>query len=98
MGPSEFQTLPQVSAVRLCTCGQRIRWSHLQYLGRGRSAPVYVCVGCGRAYRGGAAEGSAQKAEPRSRKPLPAGGPPDNPVLDQKVAAQLRALLSDSDR
>jgi hypothetical protein len=97
VGPSEFQALPQVPVLRLCTCGQRTRWGHLQYLGRGRSAPVYVCAGCGRAYRGGVAEGIASKAEPRSRKPLPAGGPPDNPVLDERVAAQLRALLSDPD-
>jgi hypothetical protein len=98
VGPSEFQALPPVPALRLCTCGQRTRWSHLEYLGRGRSAPLYVCAGCGRAYRGGTAEGSSQKAEARSRKPLPAGGPPDNPVLDEQAAAKLRALLSDPDR
>ncbi|MFZ0995110.1 MAG: hypothetical protein WAO09_03900 [Candidatus Dormiibacterota bacterium] len=97
MGPSEFETLPLVPALRLCGCGQRTRWSHLQYLGSGRSAPVHVCIGCGRAFRGGAAEESPRKAAPRSRKPLPAGGPPDNPVLDQQVAAKLRALLSDPD-
>ena len=95
MGPSEFQALPRVPALRLCTCGQRTRWSHLQYLGRGGSAPVYVCVGCGRAYRGGAAEGSSQKAVPRSRKPLPAGGPPANPVLDEEVAAKLQEMIGE---
>jgi len=95
--PGEFETLPLVPALRVCSCGQRTRWSHLQYVGKGRSAAVYICVGCGRAFRGGAAEASARKSEPRSRKPLPTGGPPDNPVLDQEVAAKLRALLSDPD-
>ena len=95
MGPSEFQALPPVPALRLCSCGQRTRWSHLQYLGRGRSSPVYICVGCGRSYRGREAEGALEQVRSKSRKPLPEGGPPDNPVLDEQVAAKLRRLLSD---
>ncbi|MGC2191681.1 MAG: hypothetical protein WA751_05055 [Candidatus Dormiibacterota bacterium] len=96
MGPGEFQGLPPLPQGRLCSCGQRTRRSHLQYLGRGRSAPVYMCSGCGLVYRGSEGEGARQPAPPKSHRPLPQEGPPENPVLDDEVAAKLRQLLSDS--
>ncbi len=94
MGPSEFQGLPPVPPQRLCSCGQRTRWSHLQYLGKGRSAPVYVCAGCGLAYRGREGEGARQPTASQRQRPLPQEGPPENPVFDEQVAAKLRQLLS----
>jgi len=94
MGPGEFQGLAPVPVQRLCGCGGRVRWSHLRYLGRGRSAPIYTCVGCGLVYRGNAGEDSRQPASFKRRAPLPAEGPPENPVLDEEVAARLRHLLS----
>ncbi|MGC1185464.1 MAG: hypothetical protein WBA31_10015 [Candidatus Dormiibacterota bacterium] len=94
MGPGEFLGLPMVPPQRLCSCAQRIRWSHLQYLGRGKSAPVYVCSGCGLVFRGRGEEGGRESAPAQRRRPLPAEGSPDNPVLDEEVAAKLRQLLS----
>jgi len=94
VGPSEFLGLPSVPAQRLCVCGQRIRWSHLQYRGRGRSAPIYVCVGCGLVFRGREAEGGSESTSAKRKRPLPAEGSPDNPVLGEEVAAKLRQLLS----
>jgi hypothetical protein len=94
MGPGDFQGLPEVPSPRLCACGQRIRWSHLKYLGKGRSAPVYVCVGCGLAYRGRAAEGVREQPMTQRGRPLPDGGHPDNPVLDDETAAKLRQQIS----
>ncbi len=93
MGPVEFQGLPPIPAQRLCGCGQRIRWSHLQYLGRGRSGPLYVCAGCGLVYRGREEAGALAPAVARKRRPLPEEGPPLNPVLDEEIAAKLRQLL-----
>lgn len=95
MGPSEFQGLPPVPLQRLCGCGQRTRWSHLQYLGRGRSAPVYVCVGCGLVYRGSEGDGARPPTASKRRRPLPQDGPPENPVLGEELAARLRQLLSE---
>ena len=94
MGPGEFQGLPPVPSGRLCGCGQRTRWSHLQYLGRGRSAPVYVCAGCGLVYRGPEGDRTRQPVASKSRRPLPQEGAPENPVLGEEAAAQLRQLLA----
>ncbi len=68
-------------------------WSHRQYLGRGRSAAVYICTGCGLAYRG--REGQPEVAPARRRqRPLPDQGPPDNPVLDAELARRLQEMIS----
>ena len=92
MGPTQLQALPALPPTRRCGCGQQVRSSHLEYLGRGQSVPIYTCGGCGLAYRGSPGSG-AQKTLPRSRKPLPDGGHPENPVLDPTLAARLRELL-----
>lgn len=97
MGPSAFMALPSVPPRRVCSCGQPTRWSHLQYLGRGRSAPIHLCVGCGLAYRGGERDRGREPTGPRRERPLPRGGPPDNPVLDEEVATKLRQLVSPPD-
>jgi hypothetical protein len=96
VGPSDFLRLSEVTPQRICGCGQRVRWSHLQYLGKGRSAPVYVCSGCGLAYRGHDAEAAQERPASRSKRPLPDQGPPDNPVIDEDVAARLRELFPGS--
>jgi hypothetical protein len=93
MGPSDFLRLSAVPAQLVCGCGQRLRRSHLQYLGQGRSAPVYLCPGCGLAYRGHDTEASSERPPGRSRRPLPDQGHPDNPVIDEAAAAQLRELF-----
>ncbi|MGH7641425.1 MAG: hypothetical protein ACRENX_00130 [Candidatus Dormibacteria bacterium] len=95
VGPGDFQALPAVPAQRRCSCGQPTRWSHLQYLGRGRSAPVYLCAGCGLVYRGNEREGGNSPVPVKSRRPVPEQGPPENPVLGQELAERLRQLLAD---
>jgi hypothetical protein len=92
LGPAQLQALPPVPPGRRCGCGQPVRSSHLEYLGRGQSVSIYICAGCGLAYRG-AAGATAPKPAPRSRKPLPDGGHPENPVLDPGLAATLKELL-----
>ncbi len=96
MAPATASELPLVSPQRVCACGQRVRWSHLRYLGRGRSQPVYVCVACGLAYRGQEAEAAPPPSRRRDHRSLPDGGHPDNPVLDEAMAAKLRQLISGS--
>ena len=88
MNREQLLRLPPVPRTRVCGCGGRVGRSHLEYLGAGRSLPVYVCSGCGLGYRG---DGPAAPAEPshRSRKPLPQGGAPDNPVLDPEIARRI---------
>ena len=92
MGPAQLQALPPLPQGRTCGCGQPVRMSHLEYLGRGQSVPIYTCAGCGLAYRG-ATGASPPKPPSRSRKRLPDGGHPDNPVLDPGLAAALKNLL-----
>lgn len=92
MGPSQLAKLPPLPEQRTCGCGGRILWSHREYLGSGRTAGVYLCANCGLAYRGG----DAPRAErpPRSHRPLPQGGAPPNPVLDEETGERLKRLLA----
>lgn len=55
---------------------------------------MYVCAGCGLAYRGREGEGARQPTASQRQRPLPQEGPPENPVFDEQVAAKLRQLLS----
>ena len=88
MNREQLLELPPVPRDRVCVCGARVGRSHLEYLGAGRSLPVYVCSGCGLGYRGDGA--AAPSPSPRrSRKPLPEGGSPDNPVLDPEIARRI---------
>jgi len=92
VGPEQLQRLPQLPDSRLCSCGGRPRWSHLEYVGRGSSIPIYTCPGCGLAYRG--RQGSKPPSPARqSRRPLPDEGSPTNPVLGAELAEKLRQLL-----
>lgn len=55
---------------------------------------MYVCAGCGLAYRGREGEGAREPTASKRQRPLPQEGPPENPVFDEQVAAKLRQLLS----
>ncbi|MGH7610647.1 MAG: hypothetical protein ACREN4_01375 [Candidatus Dormibacteria bacterium] len=92
MDRARFQSLPTLPAQRLCPCGQPVRWSHLEYLGSGRTAGVYLCAGCGLAYRGPVPERSSRGRA--KAHPLPAQGHPENPVLDEEMGRRLKELLS----
>ncbi|MDA8330692.1 MAG: hypothetical protein M0027_05700 [Candidatus Dormibacteraeota bacterium] len=91
MGPAELAALPQLPRLGRCRCGQTARRSHLEYLGRGQSVAIHLCPGCGQAYRA-APPAREDRAQKRSRKPLPDGGHPENPVLDPDLAARIREL------
>ena len=92
MGPAQLQALPVLPPTRVCTCGNPLALSHVEYLGRGESVPIHRCRGCGLLYRGAPGAGGRQPPR-RSRKPLPDGGHPENPVLASDVADRLRELL-----
>lgn len=92
MGPSQLAKLPPVPAQRGCGCGGRILWSHREYLGSGRTAGIYICSTCGLAYRGG--EPPRSPSPNRGRRPLPDGGSPQNPVLDEEMGERLKRLLA----
>ena len=88
MNRDQLLQLPPVPRERVCRCGARVGRSHLEYLGGGRSQPVYVCSGCGLGYRGDGPTAPAASSH-RSRKPLPEGGSPENPVLDPEIARRI---------
>ncbi len=88
MNREQLLQLPPVPRERVCRCGARVGRSHLEYLGGGRSLPVYVCSGCGLGYRGDGPAAPAASSH-RSRKPLPEGGSPENPVLDPEIARRI---------
>ncbi|MHB1522886.1 MAG: hypothetical protein ACYCS9_05040 [Candidatus Dormibacteria bacterium] len=88
MNREQLLQLPPVPRERVCRCGARVGRSHLEYLGGGRSLPVYVCSGCGLGYRGDGPTAPAASSH-RSRKPLPEGGSPENPVLDPEIARRI---------
>ncbi len=92
MGPDQLQRLPQLPGSRLCSCGGRLLRSHLEYVGRGSTIPIYTCAGCGLAYRGRQDSKPPSPARP-SRRPLPDEGSPANPVLGAELADRLRRLL-----
>ncbi len=89
---TQLLALPQLPGSRACPCGGRLGWSHREYLGGGQTLAVYLCANCGLAYRGGSGA-APDAAGRRSRKPLPSGGSPENPVLDPETAERLRRLL-----
>jgi len=90
----DVQRLDPLPRSRRCTaCGEHLRFSHLAYVGHGEAVAVHVCR-CGLGFRGAARH--QEKSEPgldrqrRSRRPLPEGGSPDNPVIDEATARLLR--------
>ena len=58
---------------------------------------VLRCTACGTQVRGQPQDDDARPrpALPARRRPLPDGGHPENPVLDEATAERLRQLLGD---
>lgn len=78
----------------MCACGGQLRRSHLEYLGNGRTLPVFACGACGLAYRGRSGERPAPMGSRRPR-PMPDGGHPANPVIEPGLADRLLARMED---
>ncbi|MFZ0128765.1 MAG: hypothetical protein WB808_12485 [Candidatus Dormiibacterota bacterium] len=81
---------------RCAHCGGELRFSHREYAGRGTSAAVLRCAGCGDVIRDAARETSQapQRHTSKRHRDLDAG-PLENPVIDPALAARL--LESDRD-
>ena len=98
LSSGDVERLDPLPGARRCPgCGGELRFSHLAYVGRGEGVPVHVCRRCGLAYRGAPrhredSEARRENAR-RHRRPLPEGGPPENPVIDGATARLLRERL-----
>jgi uncharacterized protein with PIN domain len=83
---------------RRCTkCGGDLRFSHREYAGKGMSAAVLRCAGCGDVIHDTARESApvTQRHTSKRHRDLDAG-PPANPVLDPEIAARLLDSSRDS--
>ena len=73
-------------------CGAELRFSHVEYAGRGREAAVRRCPACGAVVRGAPqakrSRTGSDRSERRRRAPIDEG-PPANPVLDPELARRL---------
>ena len=71
-------------------CGGELKFSHREYAGRGTSAAVLRCTGCGEVTRDAAREApqAAQRHRSKHHRDLEEG-PPANPVIDPITAARL---------
>jgi hypothetical protein len=78
-------------------CGGEMRFSHREYAGKGASAAVLRCTGCGDVVRDAAREApqAAQRHRSKHHRDLDAG-PLENPVLDPGIAARLLESTRDS--
>jgi hypothetical protein len=74
-----------------------MRFSHREYAGKGASAAVLRCTGCGDVVRDAAREApqAAQRHRSKHHRDLDAG-PLENPVLDPGIAARLLESTRDS--
>ena len=82
---------------RCAKCGGDLRFSHREYAGKGMSAAVLRCAGCGDVIHDTARESAPvqQRHTSKRHRDLDAG-PPPNPVLDPEIAARLLDSTSDS--
>jgi uncharacterized protein with PIN domain len=82
---------------RCAACGGELKFSHREYAGRGTSAAVLRCTGCGEVTRDAAREApqAAQRHRSKHHRDLEEG-PPANPVLDPITAARLLESTRDS--
>jgi uncharacterized protein with PIN domain len=82
---------------RCLSCGSELRFSHREYAGKGASAAVLRCSGCGDVIRDSARESvqAPQRHTSKRHRDLDAG-PPANPVLDPELAARLLRASRDS--
>ncbi|MBV8196066.1 MAG: hypothetical protein JOY80_11140 [Candidatus Dormibacteraeota bacterium] len=72
-------------------CGGALRFSHVEYAGRGLETTVRRCTACG-AVRRGAAQPKRRRDESsgRGRRKAPIDeGPPENPVLTDEAVRRL---------
>ncbi len=83
---------------RCARCGGDLKFSHREYAGRGTSAAVLRCTGCGDVVRDSAREApqAAQRHRSKHHRDLDAG-PLENPVIDPSIAARLLESTRDSD-
>jgi hypothetical protein len=82
---------------RCAKCGGDLRFSHREYAGKGMSAAVLRCTGCGDVIHDTARETApvAQRHTSKRHRDLDAG-PLENPVLDPEIAARLLDSTRDS--
>ena len=82
---------------RCAKCGGDLRFSHREYAGKGMSAAVLRCAGCGDVIHDTARESAPvqQRHTSKRHRDLDAG-PPPNPVLDPEIAARLLDSTRDS--
>jgi uncharacterized protein with PIN domain len=82
---------------RCPSCGAELRFSHREYAGKGASAAVLRCTGCGEVIRDSARESvqAPQRHTSKRHRELDAG-PPENPVIDPELAARLLQASRDS--
>lgn len=82
---------------RCATCGGELRFSHREYAGKGTSAAVLRCAGCGNVTRDSARESvqAPQRHTSKRHRALDAG-PLENPVIDPELAARLLQAGRDS--
>ena len=82
---------------RCPSCGAELRFSHREYAGRGTSAAVLRCSGCGEVVRDAAREATqaTQRHKSKHHRDLDAG-PLENPVLDPSIAARLLESTRDA--
>jgi uncharacterized protein with PIN domain len=82
---------------RCPSCAGELRFSHREYAGKGASAAVLRCAGCGEVIRDSARESvqAPQRHTSKRHRDLDAG-PLANPVLDPELAARLLQASRDS--
>jgi hypothetical protein len=82
---------------RCAKCGGELRFSHREYAGKGASAAVLRCAGCGDVIHDAAREAinRPQRHTSKRHRDLDAG-PPANPVIDPDLAARLLESTHDS--
>ncbi|HUZ71176.1 MAG TPA: hypothetical protein VMU65_15840 [Candidatus Saccharimonadales bacterium] len=82
---------------RCAACDGELRFSHREYAGKGTTAAVLRCVGCGDVVRDAPRAGAqaTQRHRSKNHRDLEEG-PPANPVLDPEIAARLLESTRDS--
>ena len=82
---------PEREGPRCPECKAALRFSHVEYAGRGTEVAVLRCSTCGAVVRGPARPRQARSAGRSSRRshaPVDEG-PPANPVIDPELARRL---------
>ena len=79
-------------------CGGDLRFSHVEYAGRGQQQVVWRCRACGNVERSAPrARDEGEERRPAARaKPAVDEGPPANTVLDADLAKRLLESLREN--